>query len=211
MGHSIQPNVYVFKSAYGRYLSADRFGLVSATAEAIGPQQEWVPVLRDDGLALQSKYDKFLAFEDERNSVRADSESAGFREVFAVRCQAARRAERRKQAQSKAAVADKPVNELENESAYVPMRACVCVCVCTRGRERDKERGTERGNACLVPDRHMVALLLCALCLCVCVYACVVPDRQMVIVLLCAHVPVCLCVCVCGLECVFLGCVVDVR
>jgi protein FRG1 len=130
VGHSIQPNVYVFKSAYGRYLSADRYGLVSATAEAIGPQQEWVPVLRDDGLALQSKYDKFLGFEDERNSVRADSESAGFREVFAVQCQAARRAERRKQALSSAAVADKPVNELENESAYVPppiVRACMYV------------------------------------------------------------------------------------
>ena len=119
MAHTIQPNVVVFKSAYGKYLTADKFGLVSATAEAIGPQQEWTPILRDEGLALQSKYEKFLKFEDDRNTVRADSESAGFCEIYSVRCQAARRAEQRKKAVQRAA-AEKPVTELETETAYAP-------------------------------------------------------------------------------------------
>ena len=122
VAHSILPNVIVFKSAHGKYLSADKFGLVTATAEAVGPQQEWTPVFRDEGLALQSKYEKFLKFEDERNSVRADSEAAGFCEIFSVKCQAAHRAESRRKAQQKAA-AEKSTTEVETEAAYAGTHA----------------------------------------------------------------------------------------
>ena len=118
VAHSILPGVITLKSAYNKYLAADKFGILNAASEAIGPQQEWTPIFRPEGIAFQSKYEKFLKFEDDRNSLRADSESAGFCEIFHVYCQAARRAEMRKKANQKAAAA-KPVTEVEIEAAYV--------------------------------------------------------------------------------------------
>jgi len=125
VAHSILPGVITLKSAYNNYLAADKFGILNATSEAIGPQQEWTPIFRPEGVVFQSKYEKFLKFEDDRNSLRADSESSGFCEIFHVYCQAARRAEMRKKANQKAA-ASKPVTEVEIEAAYaMPARGHV--------------------------------------------------------------------------------------
>ena len=99
------PGVVSLKTPFGRFVSADKFGIVSANREAVGPQvsgcpfkaaltpasddkqEEWTVILREDGVAFQSQFDKFLAFEDERNTLRADSESVGFAETFLVKCQ----------------------------------------------------------------------------------------------------------------------------
>jgi protein FRG1 len=48
------------KTPTGRFLSCDKFGILSATNEAIGPQEEWQPVHRPDGWAFQNVYEKFL-------------------------------------------------------------------------------------------------------------------------------------------------------
>ena len=52
-------------------------------------------------------------FEEDRNSLRSDSESVGFCEVFWVRCQAQRRADAKKKAAEKEQKSDK---ELELEA-----------------------------------------------------------------------------------------------
>ncbi|RKP11123.1 FRG1-like family-domain-containing protein, partial [Thamnocephalis sphaerospora] len=89
---------YTLRSVEGRYLSADKFGVVSCDKEAIGPTEEWQPVLREDGIAWQSVYGKFLAEAamSGRGRVRkmsgprlrADAEAISFSEVFRVKCQA---------------------------------------------------------------------------------------------------------------------------
>jgi protein FRG1 len=48
------------KTASGKFLSCDRIGVLSASKEAIGAQEEWLPVQREDGWALQNVFDKFL-------------------------------------------------------------------------------------------------------------------------------------------------------
>ncbi|KAJ3193382.1 hypothetical protein HK101_004936, partial [Irineochytrium annulatum] len=81
------------KSAFDKYLSADRFGVVTCTTDAVGPREEWEVVMRDDGCAFQAG-EKFLC--DEEGVVRCDSEKIGFRESFRVRCQAQNRASAKK-------------------------------------------------------------------------------------------------------------------
>ncbi|KND03825.1 uncharacterized protein SPPG_01280 [Spizellomyces punctatus DAOM BR117] len=84
-----------FRSAYDRYLGSDKFGVVQCEREAMGPSEEWEVVLREDGLALQSSFEKFLKC-DADGRARADSENVGFKEVFQMRCQAANKARAKK-------------------------------------------------------------------------------------------------------------------
>ncbi|TPX32690.1 hypothetical protein SmJEL517_g04222 [Synchytrium microbalum] len=51
------------KSAYGRYLAADKFGIVSSESEAAGQQEEWEVLLRPDGIAFKSFYGTYLSAE----------------------------------------------------------------------------------------------------------------------------------------------------
>ncbi|KAJ3294724.1 hypothetical protein HK104_003330 [Borealophlyctis nickersoniae] len=87
-----------FRSAYDKYLGTDKFGVVACASEAISPAEEWEVVVRDDGIALQSSFDKFMRGEED-GVVRADSTEVGFREVFRVKCQAVNksRAKKRKE------------------------------------------------------------------------------------------------------------------
>ena len=48
------------KTALGKFLSCDKIGILSATKEAIGPQEEWQPVQREDGWALQNVFESFM-------------------------------------------------------------------------------------------------------------------------------------------------------
>lgn len=48
------------KTANGKFLSCDKIGVLSASKEAIGSQEEWLPVQREDGWALQNVFDNFL-------------------------------------------------------------------------------------------------------------------------------------------------------
>ena len=48
------------KTATGKLLSCDRVGILSATKEAIGPQEEWEPVQRDNAWAFRNVFERFL-------------------------------------------------------------------------------------------------------------------------------------------------------
>ncbi|KAI9341920.1 FRG1-like family-domain-containing protein [Obelidium mucronatum] len=106
------------KSAFDRYLSCDKFGVVTGDKEAVGPYEEWEVVKREDGYCLQSVVKNcYLSSEPDGieeedveeetkkkaasgrsgygigggricGTIRADSESVGFKEVFKIRCQA---------------------------------------------------------------------------------------------------------------------------
>ncbi|KAJ3110388.1 hypothetical protein HDU96_006654 [Phlyctochytrium bullatum] len=77
---------FSFKSAFDKYLTSDKFGIVSASVEAVGPAEEWEVIFRDDGIAFQNARDMYLCAES--GVARADSGAVGFREVFRIRVQA---------------------------------------------------------------------------------------------------------------------------
>ncbi|KAG0269226.1 hypothetical protein DFQ27_004466 [Actinomortierella ambigua] len=100
---------FSLKTHAGRYLSSDKFGVVTAQAEAIGMQEEWTMIVRDDhGLALQNHYGKFLSVDEVASTstsssssskgksssssskfqIRADAETIGFCESFTAKIQA---------------------------------------------------------------------------------------------------------------------------
>ncbi|GAO46797.1 actin-crosslinking protein [Saitoella complicata NRRL Y-17804] len=85
---------YSLKSAQGKYLSCDKFGLLSCVKEAIGPQETWTPILKTDGdgWCFQNAYEKFLSCDENAKGgtmeIRGDAESVGFCETFKLRIQA---------------------------------------------------------------------------------------------------------------------------
>lgn len=103
-------STFTLKSSLGKYLSSDKFGVVSVDREAVSMIEEWTPTFVEGGLAFQNAYDKFLMVDEiagggtlfmiecksvavcSHNStgykVRADAESIGFCETFRVYCQA---------------------------------------------------------------------------------------------------------------------------
>ncbi|KAI9003566.1 FRG1-like family-domain-containing protein [Gaertneriomyces semiglobifer] len=84
-----------FKNAFDKYLSADKFGVITCEREAMGPAEEWELIFREDGVALQTCWEKFLSC-DENGVGRADSDNAGFQEIFTLHCQAQNRARKKK-------------------------------------------------------------------------------------------------------------------
>lgn len=75
----------------GKFLSSDKHGLVSADREARGPQEEWTPLILEDGMvALQNVYGTYLGVDEVAGgalSLRADAESPGFQEKWWVKVQ----------------------------------------------------------------------------------------------------------------------------
>lgn len=75
----------------GKFLSADKHGLVSADREARGPQEEWTPTMLEDGMvALQSTYGNYLGLDEVAGgalSLRADADNIGFHEKWWVKVQ----------------------------------------------------------------------------------------------------------------------------
>ncbi|CAG8455906.1 9283_t:CDS:2 [Paraglomus brasilianum] len=101
------------KTYKNKYISTDKFGVITAEHEAIGPQEEWLPIVRDDGIAFQSIYDKFLSIDEIAGGgykIRADVETIGFCETFRVKCQA-----RFRKKQKVTKKEDRAVSEVEVE------------------------------------------------------------------------------------------------
>ena len=75
----------------GKFLSCDKHGLVSADREARGPQEEWTPVVLEDGMvAFMNVYEKYLGIDEVAGgqlALRGDSETVGFQERFYVKIQ----------------------------------------------------------------------------------------------------------------------------
>lgn len=83
---------FTLKSHLGRYLSVDKHGVLSATREAISPEEEFVPVrteLRGGRWAWQTVRERFIGVEmgAKGTAVRGDREEVGFCETWMVRLQ----------------------------------------------------------------------------------------------------------------------------
>lgn len=108
------------KAFNGKYLSSDKFGIVSADNEAIGMQEEWTAVIKPDeegGISLQSHYGKFLSVDEVASEgpgrggiagfqIRADSDVIGFCEVFQAKIQAKYRKKAKKSFEAKVSSKD---------------------------------------------------------------------------------------------------------
>jgi protein FRG1 len=57
-------DAFTLKSANGKYLSSDKFGVVECNSEAIGGQEEWRPTLTDAGVAFQSVHNKIMMIDE---------------------------------------------------------------------------------------------------------------------------------------------------
>lgn len=79
------------RTAEGKFLSCDAHGLVTSDREARGPQEEWTPVVFEDGMvAFQNIYEKYLSVDEVAGGslgLRGDSDNVGFRERFWVKVQ----------------------------------------------------------------------------------------------------------------------------
>ncbi|KAM3584653.1 hypothetical protein VKS41_003460 [Umbelopsis sp. WA50703] len=107
-------SAFTLKSSLGKYLSSDKFGVVSVDREAVSMIEEWKPTFTDGGVGFQNAYDKFLMVDEIVGGgfkVRADAESLGFCETFRVYCQARFK---RKIKTSKKEVVDATGIELDN-------------------------------------------------------------------------------------------------
>jgi protein FRG1 len=75
----------------GKFLSCDKHGLVTADREARGPQEEWTPVVLEDGMvAFMNVYEKYLGIDEVAGgqlTLRGDSDTVGFQERFHVKIQ----------------------------------------------------------------------------------------------------------------------------
>jgi len=108
----IDSSTFNLKSAFNKYLGCDKFGVVSCESEAVGVQEEWEIIFREDGIAFKNSYDKFLTVDEQDGKmvIRADSDTIGFHEKFIVKFQAQNRKKK------KAKVAEKPLYSQEIDS-----------------------------------------------------------------------------------------------
>lgn len=91
---------FSFKGHHGNYLGCDKFGIVSASREAVGPEESWSVVSVPDhkgALAVQNVRETFLSVvtENEKEGrdveltkLRGDAEAIGFGETLRVKMQA---------------------------------------------------------------------------------------------------------------------------
>jgi len=84
---------FAFKGHHGRYLSIDKFGILSAITEAISPEEEITPVYQSDTTrlwGLQTVRDKFVSAEEIPGKdvvIRGDAETIGFGQNWGIRMQ----------------------------------------------------------------------------------------------------------------------------
>lgn len=91
VGQNLIPQVFSFKSAFGKYLATDSLGQITCNKDAVNPLAEWTLILKPEGVSLESMNQKFLSFDPKTGRLRCDSETIGFNETFLVKCQADRK------------------------------------------------------------------------------------------------------------------------
>ncbi|KAI0320719.1 FRG1-like family-domain-containing protein [Amylostereum chailletii] len=107
----------------GRFLSCDKHGLVAADREARGPQEEWTPVVFDDGMvAFQNIYEKYLSVDEVAGGqlqLRGDSNEVGFSERFYVKIQSRYKKEANDEEKKKEGVLGEPsMDEANTNKIY---------------------------------------------------------------------------------------------
>ncbi|KAF9336965.1 hypothetical protein BG006_006780 [Podila minutissima] len=158
-------NRMTLKASNGRYLSSDKFGIVSADTEAIGMQEEWTAILKPEengGIALQSHYGKFLSVDEvaaERPGsslgfqIRADSEVIGFCELFQAKIQAKYRKKAKKTKEVQVATKD---YEFEQSRKFQTWNHGRVVVSDQDIRELDKAKKQGRFSEALLDRREKV-------------------------------------------------------
>jgi protein FRG1 len=91
VAQSVSNATISLKTMHDKYLSCDRFGVVIADSEAVGPQEEWTVIKKEDGVSFMSHYSKFLKVDLEELCLRCDSENSGYLETFQVKFQSKNR------------------------------------------------------------------------------------------------------------------------
>jgi len=86
---------FSFKGHQGRYLSCDKFGMLSANKEAISPEESFICIPMADAsgtFAVQTKREKFLIVDEKASAadkkIRGDGENINFYSTFRIRMQA---------------------------------------------------------------------------------------------------------------------------
>lgn len=79
------------RASTGMYLSSDKVGVVRVDKEAVGPLESWTPIIREEGVAFQNAYGRYLTYDEEGGGIRGDAESIGLREIWRLQCQAQRK------------------------------------------------------------------------------------------------------------------------
>ncbi|KAI9508306.1 FRG1-like family-domain-containing protein [Russula earlei] len=107
----------------GKFLSCDKHGLVTADREARGPQEEWTPVVFEDGMiAFMNVYEKYLSIDEVAGgqlALRGDSDNVGFQERFYVKIQNKYKQEAHEEERKKGGVLDGPsMDEAATNAIY---------------------------------------------------------------------------------------------
>jgi protein FRG1 len=76
-----------FKSGYGKYLSAEKDGIVTGRSDAIGAMEQWEPVFESGKMALQSYSNCFMSVNDEDDAIIATDKKAGSAHMLQIRSQ----------------------------------------------------------------------------------------------------------------------------
>jgi protein FRG1 len=84
-----------FKGHHGKYLHCDKFGVLSAAREAIGPEESFICIAVSDDLgafAVQTEREKFFTVDQDATAsdktIRGDAEMIDFNSSFRIRLQA---------------------------------------------------------------------------------------------------------------------------
>jgi len=85
---------FSFKGHQKKYLSCDKFGILSAGKEAVGPEEQFLCIPVSDnpgGFAIQNAREKFLEIDEDKTGsgkVRGDAETIQFTSTLRIRMQA---------------------------------------------------------------------------------------------------------------------------
>ncbi|KAF2435922.1 FRG1-like family protein [Tothia fuscella] len=87
--------LFSFKGHHGKYLGVDKFGVLSASREAISPEEQFtcIPMSNNPGtFGIQTQRDKFIVIDPEATAtdktVRGDSEDLNYNSTLRIRMQA---------------------------------------------------------------------------------------------------------------------------
>lgn len=116
----------------GKFLSCDKHGLVTADREARGPQEEWTPIVLEDGMvAFMNVYEKYLGIDEVAGgqlALRGDSDTVGFQERFYVKIQNKYKLEAHEEERKKGGVLDQP--SMDEKSTKCVLGTCYLFRAC---------------------------------------------------------------------------------
>ncbi|KAI0256973.1 FRG1-like family-domain-containing protein [Lactifluus subvellereus] len=133
----------------GKFLSCDKHGLVTADREARGPQEEWIPVVLEDGMvAFMNIYEKYLGIDEVAGgqlALRGDSDAVGFQERFYVKIQNKYKQEAHEEERKKGGALDLPsTDEKSTNAIYQAWGAGRSVV--SKGDKKELKRARKEGR-----------------------------------------------------------------